>query len=259
MGHIKRFCKEEVYCKYCKIYTHSTTACRTYPAMSSRKNTPEKRTQEDIDQEVNMRVQKDLLRILTGLSTSRQIATGSQGATHPTSNSTQTAVPTQISSEKTSYQYIPERRQEVQNLIGDYQRPPEVTEQEHARVNNTGQAKESNNQDPILNQQWDEQLQLQPPLRPINVSTSQATSGPSRSNLATESSAATSATHRQVETTVNESQGQQTNTLRPADVQSNVTRPTDAQPNLTSSSDESTSQSIELYTVQLSLPTTGRS
>ena len=42
MGHIKRFCKEEVYCKYCKIYTHSTTACRTYPVTSSRKNTPEK-------------------------------------------------------------------------------------------------------------------------------------------------------------------------------------------------------------------------
>ena len=42
MGHIKQFCKEEVYCKYCRIYTHSTTACRTYPVMSSRKNTPEK-------------------------------------------------------------------------------------------------------------------------------------------------------------------------------------------------------------------------
>ena len=42
MGHIKRMCKEEVYCKYCKIYTHSTTACRTYPVTSSRKNTPEK-------------------------------------------------------------------------------------------------------------------------------------------------------------------------------------------------------------------------
>ena len=42
MGHIKRFCKEEVYCKYCKIYTQSTMACRTYPATSSRKNTPEK-------------------------------------------------------------------------------------------------------------------------------------------------------------------------------------------------------------------------
>ena len=56
MGHIKRFCKEEVYCKYCRVYTHSTTACRTYPATSSRKNTPEKRTSEDIDQEVNRRV-----------------------------------------------------------------------------------------------------------------------------------------------------------------------------------------------------------
>ena len=65
MGHIKRFCKEEVYCKYCKIYTHSTTACRMYPAMSSRKNTPEKRTPEDIDQEVNRRVQGEMLRIPT--------------------------------------------------------------------------------------------------------------------------------------------------------------------------------------------------
>ena len=50
--------------------------------MSSRKNTPEKRTQEDIDQEVNRRVQKDLLRIITGLSTNRQIAAGSQGTTY---------------------------------------------------------------------------------------------------------------------------------------------------------------------------------
>ena len=39
MGHIKRMCKEEVYCKFCKVYTHSTTACRTYPVTSSRKNT----------------------------------------------------------------------------------------------------------------------------------------------------------------------------------------------------------------------------
>ena len=37
VGHIKRMCKEEVYCKYCKVYTHSTTACITYPVTSSRK------------------------------------------------------------------------------------------------------------------------------------------------------------------------------------------------------------------------------
>ena len=42
MGHIKRMCKEEVHCRYCKVYTHSTAACRTYPVTSSRKNTPEK-------------------------------------------------------------------------------------------------------------------------------------------------------------------------------------------------------------------------
>ena len=141
MGHIKRFCKEEVYCKYCKIYTHSTTACRTYPATSSRKNTPEKRTQEDIDQEVNRRVQKDLLRILTGLSMNRKIAIGGQGTTYPTQSSAQIGIPAQSLSENTPYQHIPERRQDVQNLIGDYQHPPDVTEQEHVGINNTGQIK----------------------------------------------------------------------------------------------------------------------
>ena len=42
MGHIKRMCKEEVYCRYCKTYTHTAAACRTYTVTSSRKNTPEK-------------------------------------------------------------------------------------------------------------------------------------------------------------------------------------------------------------------------
>ena len=27
MGHIKRMCKEEVYCRYCKTYTHAAAAC----------------------------------------------------------------------------------------------------------------------------------------------------------------------------------------------------------------------------------------
>ena len=61
MGHIKKFCKEEVYCKYCRVYTHSTTACRTYPSTSSRKNTPEKRTSEDIDHKINRRVREEVL------------------------------------------------------------------------------------------------------------------------------------------------------------------------------------------------------
>ena len=56
----------------------------------------------------------------------------------------------------TPYQHIPVQRQEVQNLIGEFQRPPEVTEQEHTEINNPGQTEENRNQDPILNQQWDE-------------------------------------------------------------------------------------------------------
>ena len=71
VGHIKRMCKEEVYCKYCKVYTHSTTVCRTYPATSSRKNTPEKRISEDIEREVSRRVQEEMKRILNDLSMSR--------------------------------------------------------------------------------------------------------------------------------------------------------------------------------------------
>ena len=107
MGHIKRFCKEEVYCKYCKIYTHSTTACRTYPATSSRKNTPEKRTREDIDQEVNRRVQQEMLRIITDLSTNRQVA-NNQGTTYPKKGATQMGVPNQPVNENSPYQHIPE-------------------------------------------------------------------------------------------------------------------------------------------------------
>ena len=227
IGHIKRFCKEEVYCKYCKVYTHSTTACRTYPATSSRKNTPEKRTQEDIDQEVNRRVQKDLLRILTGLSTNRQIAIGGQETMYPNQSSTQTGIPTQTLNKNAPYQHIPERRQEVQNLIGDFQRPLEVTDQEHGTVNSAGQTRENNNQDPILNQQWDEQLQLQPPLRPTNVSTSQHTSNTTnrpKLNMARETKVENSATRRQVEVTVDKDQDQQSNTEGATDIQPNVTR-----------------------------------
>ena len=124
---------------------------------------------------MNRRVQKDLLRIITGLSMNRQITTGSQGITYSNQSSTQAGVPTQTVSENTPYQHIPERKQDIQNLMGEFQCPPDVTEQEHGAANNTGQARENNNQDPILNQRWDEQLQLQPPLRPTNVNTSQTT------------------------------------------------------------------------------------
>ena len=78
MGHIKRMCKEEVYCRYCRVYTHAAAACRTYPVTSSRKNTPEKRTVEDIEREVSRRVQEEMRRILNDFSTSRRVASTQQ-------------------------------------------------------------------------------------------------------------------------------------------------------------------------------------
>ena len=210
IGHIKRFCKEEVYCKYCKVYTHSTTACRTYPAMSSRKNTPEKRTPEDIDQEVNRRVQERMLHILTDLSTNQQVAKN-PGTSYPKEGSKQMETPNQPVNENTPYQHIPERRQEVQNLIGDFQRPPEVTEQEHGTVNSAGQTRKNNYQDPILNQQWNEPPHLQPPMKPTNISATQATNNVINTRNANTTAGANmenSATRRQVEITVDEGQDQ---------------------------------------------------
>ena len=232
MGHIKKFCKEEVYCKYCRVYTHSTAACRTYPATSSRKNTPEKRTQEDIDQEVNRRVQKDLLRILADITTNRQIDMGNPEVAHPNQGLPQVRVPKQIVSGSNPYQHIPQQTKRVQELINELQRPSEVAEREHS-ANDNGQEMGVNNQDSILNQQWDDRLQLQPPLRPTSVSTLQAMDNPSQPNPTTEASTAIPATRRQVETTVTTVQGQHTHTPETIEAQSTSTRVTNSQPNLT--------------------------
>ena len=116
-----------------------------------------------------------MLRILTDLLMNQQVV-NNQGTSYPKEGSTQMGMPNQPVNENIPYQHIPERRQEVQNLIGEFQRPPEVTEQEPSTSNNHGQMKENHNQDPILNQPWDEPLDLQPPMRPMSIPTSQTTS-----------------------------------------------------------------------------------
>ena len=150
MGHIKRMCKEEVYCRYCKVYTHSSTACRTYPVTSSRKNTPEKRTSEDIEREIARRVQEEMKCILNNFSTSRRVA-NTQEASQPNQGSGIKEVTSQVHN-------IPKLGQHVQNLIGDYQRPPEVFERDTRSSNKT-----EGSGDQILNQQWDESPHMQPP------------------------------------------------------------------------------------------------
>ena len=159
MGHIKRMCKEEVYCKYCKIYTHSTTACRMYPVTSSRKNTPEKRTSEDIEREVSRRVQEEMQHILNDLSMNRQVAN-----TQETSRLKQGFGQKEVTSQVND---IPKHGQNVQNLIGDYQRPPEVFDRDKISSGKTERTGGSG--DPILNQQWDEPLHMQPPMIPTTI------------------------------------------------------------------------------------------
>ena len=148
MGHVKRMCKEEVYCRYCKVYTHATAACRTYPVTSSRKNTPEKRTVEDIEREVSRRVQEEMKHILNDFSMSRRVASMRQ-----TLQTNQSLERKDVTNQA--------RGQHVQNLIGDFQRPPEVFER---ATGNSNRTKETDDQ--ILNQQWDKPLHMQPPMIP---------------------------------------------------------------------------------------------
>ena len=67
-GHVKRQCRTNVVCDFCKTRSHATLACRTYanlvkehPLMSSRKNTPEKfQTEIYVNQVLARRVEQEL-------------------------------------------------------------------------------------------------------------------------------------------------------------------------------------------------------
>ena len=199
MGHIKRMCKEEVYCKYFRIYTPSTTACRTYPVTSSRKNTPEKRTLEDIEREVSRRVQEEMRHILNDLSMNRQV-TNTQETSHPKQDFGQKETMSQANN-------MSKHGQNVQNLIRDYQRPPEVFDQDTRSSSNAERTGE--NRDPILNQQWDEPLHLQPPMIPMTIPILQQNSC-SRPQIQAQDTA-TNTTSRHVEILMEGQQGRPSN------------------------------------------------
>ena len=222
MGHIRRFCKEEVYCKHCRMPTHSTTACRTYPSTSSRKNTPEKRTPEEIDHEVNRRVQEGMLRILTELSTNRQVV-DNQGAFH-----FQQGVSNQPEDSNTPYQHIPEQRHGPQNQIDDLQRPPEVFEQQRVEPSTVGQGEEGHNQNPILDQQWGEQLHQQPPLRPTSLVNTQVRNDVNQvtgSSATAEANVKAATIQRRIEESREENQVQQGSAYATTNVHPNRTDP----------------------------------
>ena len=125
-------------------------------------------------------------RILNDFSTSRRIA-NTQEASQPNQSSGIRDVMSQVHN-------IPKLGQHVQNLIGDYQRPPEVFE-----GNTRSSNKAEGSGDQILNQQWDEPPHMQPPMIPTTASTSQQAQY-----------IATKTTSRQVETQARGHQGNST-------------------------------------------------
>ena len=171
IGHIKKQCREDVYCKFCRNPSHSIKACRTYanflrmdPMTSSRKNTPEKRTAEDIDREITRRVQQEMKRILTDLETNRQVNEGpkiNQGFTSKQ----------QIKQNQSNHQQVPVNTNGIHNLIGDYQRPPEVPENTGNVQNRKNMGQQPVEAYPILNQQWEDPPHMQAPMAPMNMNT----------------------------------------------------------------------------------------
>ena len=108
------------------------------------------------------------------------------------------------------------------NLIGEFQRPPEVAEQQRVEVNNKPNS--------ILNQQWDDQLHLQPPLRPTTITSPQVMNTVNRaasSNGTVDISAETTETQRRVEVSRNEDQRPQggTEVCSAGSTQPTVTEP----------------------------------
>ena len=91
----------------------------------------------------------------------------------------------------------------MQNLIGDYQRPPEVFDR---GTRGSGKAEQTGGSgDQILNQQWDEPLHMQPPMIPTTVPTSQQK--PHSKSQTQAQDTATNTTSRQVKTPAGGQQG----------------------------------------------------
>ena len=83
-----------------------------YPVTSSRKNTPEKQTPKEIECEINRRVQKEMVRILNDISMSRQVA-GAQKASQQMQIRRQEEATSQMNTEQTPHQSIPETGQSI--------------------------------------------------------------------------------------------------------------------------------------------------
>ena len=91
-----------------------------------------------------MRVQQEIKRILTDLERNRQV-------------------------NQSSHRQIATRASRVQNLIGDYQCPPEVLENVGNVQNRLNMGQQPQETYSILNQRWEDPPHMQAPMAPMNV------------------------------------------------------------------------------------------
>ena len=162
-----------------------------------------------------------MLRILNDLSMNRQVAGNQKASSQPKQDLQQKELPNQMNTKQMPHQSIPEQGQDVQNLIGDIQHPPEVFDQ-NPEISDNAELTEENRY-PILNQQWDEPLNMQPPMVPANTMTLQQNPhGRAQIQVQDNTASSTNATSRQVEVPTTGCQGNLMN-QRPVNP-ANVTR-----------------------------------
>ena len=88
----------------------------------------------------------------------------------------------------------------IHNLIGDYQRPPEVPENTGNVQNRKNMGQQPVEAYPILNQQWEDPPHMQAPMVPMNMNTQSNADQKVRNTYPDVLTNSTTATNRQVET-----------------------------------------------------------
>ena len=107
--------------KICGTYANFL---KTDPVTSSRKNSPEKRTTEDIDREIDRRVQEEVQHLLG--NTMKNCNQSNRG--HSQQKKQNMGGPYPSGESQDVREQHREAPNQAQDLIGDYQRPPEVSE-----------------------------------------------------------------------------------------------------------------------------------
>ena len=132
-------------------------------------------------------------RILTDLETNRQVDEGwkmNQGF----------ASKQQIKQNRSNHQQVPANKNGIHNLIGDYQRPPEVLENTGNVQNRKNMGQQPVEVYPILNQQWEDPSHMQAPMAPMNMNTQSNADQKVRNTYQDVLTNSTTATNQQVKT-----------------------------------------------------------